>query len=167
MLANKLTNQSELTTALKRVEQLWDVQYRLAEGNEFHQLVDLIINYEGKNWDSYFNKVENASDDFLTEREGLIEQKGAVKCILSGVNASNDIDDSLQSSINEDLRLKKLCKIIPESKIELFVTIVEVWTKYPDLRLSQLVVNAINPKSPCPEIFYIEDSQLLYKIKQL
>ena len=59
MLANKLTNQSELTTALKRVEQLWDVQYRSAEGNEFHQLVDLIINYEGKNWDSYFNKVEN------------------------------------------------------------------------------------------------------------
>ena len=111
--------------------------------------------------------LQNASDDFLTEREGLIEQKGAVKCILSGVNASNDIDDSLQSSINEDLRLKKLCKIIPESKIELFVTIVEVWTKYPDLRLSQLVVNAINPKSPCPEIFYIEDSQLLYKIKQL
>ena len=146
MLANEITNQNELSTALKRVEQLWGAQYRSAEGNELHQLAALICIYEGKSWDSYFSEVDAASDDLIADREGLIEQKGAVKCILSGVNASNDIDDSLQSSINEDLRLKKLCKIIPESKIELFETIVEVWTKYPDLRLSQLVVNAINPK---------------------
>lgn len=154
MSANKISNKRELNAALKRLDQLWDAQHLSEAGSELYQLAELISSYEGKSWDSYFNEVDAASDDFMSE------QKGGVKGILSGVNASNDIDDSLQSSINEDLRLKQLCKIIPESKIELLETIVEVWTKYPDLRLSQLVVNAINPKSPCPEIFYIEDSRI-------
>lgn len=69
---NKIINQSELTVALKRVEQLWDAQYRSAEGNELHQLANLICNYEGKSWNSYFNEVDVASDDFMTERESVI-----------------------------------------------------------------------------------------------
>jgi len=31
----------------------------------------------------------------------------------------------------------------------------------PDLRLGQLIVNAVRPSDPCPEIFYIEDDGLL------
>jgi hypothetical protein len=33
----------------------------------------------------------------------------------------------------------------------------EVWTKNPDLRLGQLVVNALPPGQPCPQVFYPED----------
>jgi antitoxin CcdA len=43
-----IDNKNELTIALKRVEQLWDAQYQSAEGNELHQLADLITTYEKK-----------------------------------------------------------------------------------------------------------------------
>lgn len=33
----------------------------------------------------------------------------------------------------------------------------EVWKANPDLRLGQLLVNAIRPSQPCPQIFYPED----------
>lgn len=39
-------------------------------------------------------------------------------------------------------------------------TIREAWVKVPDWRLGQLLVNAVKPSVPCPEIFYIEDSKL-------
>ena len=62
LTANKITNQHHLAIALKRVEQLWDAQYHSAEGNELHQLADLICDFEGKSWDSYFNSVDSASE---------------------------------------------------------------------------------------------------------
>jgi hypothetical protein len=36
----------------------------------------------------------------------------------------------------------------------------EVWTANPDWRLSQLVVNAIRPTEPCPQVFSAEDEKL-------
>jgi hypothetical protein len=48
LLKNKVANHNELTIALKRVEQLWDAQYLSVEGNELHQLADLICAYEKK-----------------------------------------------------------------------------------------------------------------------
>jgi len=51
---NKVADNNELTVALKRVEQLWDAQYQSAEGNELHQLADLICAYEKKDWNSFF-----------------------------------------------------------------------------------------------------------------
>lgn len=101
LLAKKITNQSELTAALKRVEQLWDVQYHSAEGNELHQLADLICNFEGNSWDIYFNKVDAASDDFMAEREDIMEQKAVAKRILSGTKVNNDDDKSMESSVDE------------------------------------------------------------------
>lgn len=53
--ANKITNQSELNVALRRVEQIFGPQQLSEPGSEFYQLVDLIHSYEGKSWDSYFN----------------------------------------------------------------------------------------------------------------
>ena len=41
----------------------------------------------------------------------------------------------------------------------------EKWEKEPDLRLSQLVVNAISPSEPCPQVYYFEDEQLFSKLK--
>jgi uncharacterized protein YihD (DUF1040 family) len=35
------------------------------------------------------------------------------------------------------------------------------WQQDPDLRLGQLVVNAVRPASPCPELFHVEDDALL------
>lgn len=35
------------------------------------------------------------------------------------------------------------------------------WQRNPDLRLGQIVVGALRPKEPCPEIFYAEDEALL------
>ncbi|ADB15124.1 hypothetical protein Psta_0434 [Pirellula staleyi DSM 6068] len=37
----------------------------------------------------------------------------------------------------------------------------EIWEREPDLRLGQIVVNAILPSDPCPQIFSAEDDVLL------
>jgi uncharacterized protein YihD (DUF1040 family) len=37
----------------------------------------------------------------------------------------------------------------------------EVWEHNPDLRLGQIVVNAIRPSESCPQIFGTEDDVLL------
>ncbi len=41
------------------------------------------------------------------------------------------------------------------------------WERSPDLRLGQLIYNAVSPADPCPEIFGIEDEVLLNKIVKL
>ena len=35
------------------------------------------------------------------------------------------------------------------------------WVESPDLRLGQLIVNAVLPSNPCPEVFHAEDDVLL------
>jgi hypothetical protein len=40
----------------------------------------------------------------------------------------------------------------------------EAWVRHPDLRLGQLLVIATKPQEPCPEVFYIEDEQLVQGI---
>jgi uncharacterized protein YihD (DUF1040 family) len=37
----------------------------------------------------------------------------------------------------------------------------EIWMQHPDLRLGQLLVCAIRPSDPVPEVFYAEDDKLL------
>ncbi len=51
------------------------------------------------------------------------------------------------------MREKKRIKII-FSKINL------IWEKNPDLRLMQLLINSIQPKDPCSELYYYEDTNL-------
>jgi len=41
------------------------------------------------------------------------------------------------------------------------------WTESPDLRLGQLIVNAVRPTNPCPEIFYTEDDVLVRQLIDL
>tara|TARA_R110001592_G_scaffold138699_1_gene358175 strand:+ start:479 stop:1000 length:522 start_codon:yes stop_codon:yes gene_type:complete len=36
-----------------------------------------------------------------------------------------------------------------------------IWKDNPDFRLGQLIVAGAKPKEPCPEVFYIEDENLL------
>jgi len=49
----------------------------------------------------------------------------------------------------------------PNIEQEVIDTIMKVWKKYPSLRLTQLIVNAIEVKNPCPDVFYVEDSDLI------
>lgn len=41
----------------------------------------------------------------------------------------------------------------------------EVWTRSPDLRLGQLIVNAARPGHPCPEVFAIEGTVLARRLE--
>ena len=41
------------------------------------------------------------------------------------------------------------------------------WAESPDLRLGQLIVNALRPTNPCPEVFYTEDEALVHGLNTL
>jgi hypothetical protein len=41
------------------------------------------------------------------------------------------------------------------------------WAESPDLRLGQLIVNAVRPRNPCPEVFYTEDDALVRGLNSL
>lgn len=43
----------------------------------------------------------------------------------------------------------------------------QAWVKNPDYRLGQLIVNAVRPKEPCPEIFSMEDTILARRLQRL
>lgn len=49
----------------------------------------------------------------------------------------------------------------PQRIDEVLLAIRTAWQLDPDLRLGQLIVNAVRPTSPCPEVFYIEDEKLV------
>lgn len=44
--------------------------------------------------------------------------------------------------------------------------IAKLWKEQPNLRLGQLIVNAVLPESPCPEIYSVEDNALVKKIRR-
>jgi len=55
----------------------------------------------------------------------------------------------------------------PGIEEEVITAIRQAWAKHPKLRLSQLLVNVIAPTEPCPEIFSIEDSQLIKGLNRM
>lgn len=52
----------------------------------------------------------------------------------------------------------------PERIEPLLIELTKLWKRFPDMRLGQLIYNAVSPKEPCPAIFYIEDDVLLEKL---
>src|SRR5262249_35830697 len=48
---------------------------------------------------------------------------------------------------------------------DVLLAIAEVWARAPDLRLGQLLVNAIRPGEPCPELSGIEDAELVRRVQ--
>lgn len=143
LLKNKIADNSELTVALKRVEQLWDAQYLSAEGNELYQLADLICAYEKKDWDSFFEETPLADDDFMPGRlnfksmfsfEEISESE-----IPSGVPLNAGIDDT---------------------KKQLLKSITRAMAKHPELRLGQLIVNALSAPQLYPEVFHVDSPDL-------
>jgi hypothetical protein len=162
---NKVADNNELTVALKRVEQLWDAQYQSAEGNELHQLADLICAYEKKNWNSFFKEAPLTDDDFMPGRLNFkskfaFDEDKTAGGMLSSIPINSEVDDeSSRDSVSAENHLD-------ETKQHLLENITNVLLKYPELRLGQLLINAMNLEQPCPELFHIEDNVLAAKLKQ-
>ena len=41
----------------------------------------------------------------------------------------------------------------------------EIWQRSPDLRLTQLLINAAGPSDPCAELYQLEDTKLMKKLE--
>jgi hypothetical protein len=48
---------------------------------------------------------------------------------------------------------------------DVLLAIAEVWALDPDLRLGQLLVNAVRPGEPCPELSGVEDGELVRRVQ--
>lgn len=48
---------------------------------------------------------------------------------------------------------------------EMLRALEEIWRRDPDLRLGQIVVNAIRPSDPVPEVYYAEDDRVLQGLR--
>lgn len=85
---------------------------------------------------------------------------------MSGIKVNNNIgdDEYLQSDMDDGLAISS---VLPETKIEILETLSRVWNNYPDLRLTQLVVNVLPSTFSSSEIFYVEDSMLVNQLKKL
>jgi hypothetical protein len=50
---------------------------------------------------------------------------------------------------------------------EMIKLIEEIWNENPDFRLGQLIVNAVRPNEPCPQVYYVEDDMMTDKLRDL
>jgi len=41
-----------------------------------------------------------------------------------------------------------------------------IWLRDADLRLGQLLIAAVEPENPCPELFYIEENDLVKRLEK-
>ncbi|WP_237722793.1 hypothetical protein, partial [Singulisphaera acidiphila] len=55
----------------------------------------------------------------------------------------------------------------PERIDQVLAVVREVWYRYPDLRLGQLIVNAVQPDEPCSQVYAVEDTVLVRKLESL
>jgi hypothetical protein len=54
------------------------------------------------------------------------------------------------------------------ARIEALLSLLrQVWEQSPDLRLGQLLLSAVRPEQPCPEIFHIEYDRLAEGLREL
>ena len=123
----------------------------------------MICAYEKKDWNSYFEEAPLADDDFMPGRLNFkskfsCDEEQTANGILSSISVNTSIDD--ESSRDSALADSNL----DDAKQHLIESIVNVIAKYPELRLGQLLINAMNLQQPCPELFHIEDDVLAEKI---
>lgn len=131
---NQISNPKEFQAALKHVEQLWDAQYLSSEGNELHQLADLICAYEKKDWNSYFEEAPLADDDFMPGRLNFkskfaFDEDKTARGMLSSIPINTEVDDEAsRSSVFAKTNLD-------DTKQNLLESITDIQSKYPELRL--------------------------------
>jgi hypothetical protein len=126
----------------------------------------LICAYEKKDWNSYFEEAPLADDDFMPGRLNFkskysCDEEQTASGMLSNISVNTSIDDerSRDSALADNN--------LDDAKQHLLESITNVIAKYPELRLGQLLVNAINIQQPCPDLFHIEDNVLAEKLSQL
>jgi len=54
-----------------------------------------------------------------------------------------------------------MSEVEPDIEKEVVEAIREAWERHPNMRLTQLIFNAIPTTEPCPQVFYVEDSKLI------
>ena len=123
----------------------------------------MICAYEKKDWDSFFEEAPLEDDYFMPGRLNFkskfsCDEEQTANGILSSISVNTSIDD--ESSRDSALADSNL----DDAKQHLIESIVNVIAKYPELRLGQLLINAMNLQQPCPELFHIEDDVLAEKI---
>lgn len=130
-----------------------------------NKIADLICAYEKKDWSSYFEEAPLADDDFMPGRLNFkskfsCDEEQTASGMLSSIPNKHEIDDeaSRDSALAESH--------LDDAKQHLIESIVNVMAKYPELRLGQLLVNAMTLEQPCPELFYIEDDELVKRLNQ-
>lgn len=97
-----------------------------------------------KDWNSYFEEAPLADDDFMPDRLNFkstftCDEEKNTSGMLPSISLNTDIDDTKQ---------------------HLLVSMTNVMVKYPELRLGQLLVNAMSLPQLCPEIYHIESPEL-------
>ena len=55
----------------------------------------------------------------------------------------------------------------PNIEEDVLEAIMKAWSKHPQLRLGQLIYNAVSPAEACPEISGVEDSKLIKLLNRL
>lgn len=81
--------------------------------------------------------------------------------MLSSIPVNTEVDDeSSRDSTLDDA-------FFDDTKLYLLESITKAMHKHPELRLGQLLINAINIQQPCHEIFHIENNVLAEKLSQL
>ena len=118
-------------------------KYQSAGGNELHQLADIICAYERKDWNSYFKEVPLADDDFMPDRLNF--------------KSTFSFEEITESEIPSSVPLNAN---IDNTKIQLLESITRAVAKHPELRLGQLLVNALSASQLCLEVFHIESPEL-------
>jgi hypothetical protein len=54
------------------------------------------------------------------------------------------------------------------ARIEQVLEVVRrIWAEFPDMRLGQLLINAVRRSEPCPELFSVEDTVLVRTLETL
>lgn len=54
-----------------------------------------------------------------------------------------------------------MSELEPKIEEDVLKAIKDAWAAYPDMRLTQLLINAIHPEEPCSEVYGVEDSKLI------
>lgn len=141
---------------------------------------DQTINPSDEEW----FKVCATVNDTWQLRWWLLSHGSGIK-IISPASLQNEIAEELEAasrhySLEEDENVMQATsvaneriKIITEkfgqrdpARIPVMLDAIrEQWEKEPDMRLAQLIVGAISPTEPCPQVFYFEDDELLLKLK--
>ncbi len=60
-----------------------------------------------------------------------------------------------------------MSELEPDNEGEVIEAIRDAWKKHPNMRLTQLIFNAVPTTERCPEVFYVDDSELIKLLKNM